>query len=224
MIESIVEENGSIYIFKPWVLRDLESRLGGRICTYRMTRAYSFQIDDLQDLVLMRQLFEMQRVQTNRIGVLQDIDLIIFDFDGVFTNNTVSVDQNGIESVVCHRGDGLGIARLRKLGIEMLVLSTEKNPVVASRCKKLKLPYIQGCDDKISELKEIASERRLDPARIAYVGNDVNDLACMKWVGIPLSVADGVSEIKQVARFTTTKVGGDGAVREVADWIIQARL
>lgn len=221
--EMIVEENGSIYIFRPWVLREKGSRLGGQICHYDMPRAHSFQIDDPQDLAFMRQLFALEKYQAPTFDILQDIHLIIFDFDGVFTNNTVVVDQNGIESVVCSRSDGFGIASLRKLGFDMLVISTEKNPVVASRCQKLKLPYFQGCDDKLTKLQEIVTERGLDPARIVYVGNDVNDLACMEWVGIPISVADGVPEIKRVARLMTTKMGGEGAVREVADWIIQAR-
>lgn len=219
--ESIIEENGSIYVFKPWVLRELKSRLGGKISVYSMPRRASYQIDVPSDLAWMAQLMSRTPASLATASV-PEIDLIIFDFDGVFTNNRVVVDQNGVESVECNRGDGLGIDKLRKAEFEMLVLSTERNPVVAARCRKLKLPYVQGCDDKLTKVKQLAAERDLDPAKIVYVGNDVNDLACMGWVGVPIAVADAVPEIKQVARYHTSRIGGDGAVREVADWILRA--
>ncbi len=151
---------------------------------------------------------------------LPQIALLVFDFDGVMTDNRVLVDETGREAVWVHRGDGWGIARLREFGLPMFVLSTETNPVVQARCAKLKLECIQGCDNKLEALQQLAQTRSLDAKEIAYVGNDVNDLACMQWVGIPIAVADSDARVLKSARYVTQQRGGYGAVREIADWIL----
>ena len=155
---------------------------------------------------------------------MKDIALVVFDFDGVMTDNRVQVHQSGDEAVWCHRGDGLGIARLRDAAFEIVVLSTERNPVVTARCRKLDIEAIQSCDDKLTTLQQFAAERKLSPAQIAYVGNDVNDLSCLQWVGWPIAVADAVPEVRAVAKWVTRLPGGRGAVREVADRLVAARL
>ena len=153
---------------------------------------------------------------------LSQVKLLILDFDGVLTDNRVLVSQDGTESVWCNRGDGWGIARLKEKGIEILVLSTELNQVVRARCQKLGIDCIHGCDDKLAALKQILAERSLERENVAYIGHDVNDLACMSYVGIPIAVADAVPEIKNVARIITKNRGGYGAVREFADLILKA--
>ena len=155
---------------------------------------------------------------------MTDISLVVFDFDGVMTDNRVRVHQSGDEAVWCHRGDGLGIARLKEAAFEVVVLSTETNPVVAARCRKLKIEAIQSCDDKLSAIKQFADHRNLTAQQIAYVGNDINDLAAMQWVGSPIAVADAVPEVRAVAKWVTRLPGGGGAVREVADRLVAARL
>ena len=109
--------------------------------------------------------------------------MIVFDFDGVFTDNRVLVHEDGREAVWCHREDGLGIARLLERGIPMVVFSTEENPVVSARCRKLKLPCHQGLSDKLGTLKHLVATRGIDPKEVIFVGNDINDLSCMEWVG-----------------------------------------
>lgn len=151
------------------------------------------------------------------------VKLLVLDFDGVLTDNRVLVDQNGTEAVWCHRGDGWGIARLREQALEVLVLSTEPNPVVQARCTKLHLECIHGCNDKLTALNALIEARSLTLEQVAYVGNDVNDLACMEQVGFPIAVADAVPEILTVACWVTQNPGGYGAVREVAD-LLQAAL
>jgi YrbI family 3-deoxy-D-manno-octulosonate 8-phosphate phosphatase len=154
---------------------------------------------------------------------LAAIRLLVLDFDGVMTDNRVLVDQDGHEAVWCHRGDGWGIARLRDAGLPVVVLSTETNPVVAARCRKLNIPYVQGSNDKRSALERLAHEAGVDQTQIAYVGNDVNDLECLKWVTFSIVVADAVDEVRSFARMVTSTPGGYGAVREVADWILEAQ-
>ena len=155
---------------------------------------------------------------------LRRISLLVLDFDGVMTDNRVLVDETGREAVWCNRGDGWGIGSVRRAGVDVVVVSTEKNPVVGARCRKLNLPCIQGCDDKLSAVQRLAEERKLVAANVAFVGNDVNDLACLTWVGVPIVVADAEPAVLPVARLVTRRLGGYGAVREVCDLLEQARL
>ena len=151
--------------------------------------------------------------------LVRRLRLLVFDFDGVFTDNRVLVLQDGSEAVMCSRADGLGLDRLREFDLELLVLSKEQNPVVGARCKKLRLPYIQGCDEKADRLRQEISDRGITLNEVAYVGNDINDLECMELVGLPVSVADAYPEVKRIAAWVGNVPGGQGAVREVCDWM-----
>ena len=215
-------ENGSIYIFKPWVLRKFNNRLGGKITVYYMDVLDSFQIDEPADLELVEKLLAIRRVgqMAPRFAAVR---LLALDFDGVMTDNRVLVNQDGIEAVWCHRADGWGIARMKEVGVEVIVLSTEKNPVVVARCRKLGITCIQGCHDKLAVLKEIVEKRSLKPEQVAYVGNDVNDIDCMQWVGVPIAVADAVPEVRAISCFVTARKGGEGAVREVCELIFSQK-
>lgn len=155
--------------------------------------------------------------------LLRKIRLIVFDFDGVFTDNRVLVGEDGSEYVFCSRADGLGLATLRQRGIDCMVLSTETNPVVAKRCDKLKLECFQGCADKWKSLRGILQNKKIDLSYVGYVGNDINDLSCMENVGVAICVADAAPEIKAVAHLVTSRRGGEGAVREICDLVIRAR-
>jgi YrbI family 3-deoxy-D-manno-octulosonate 8-phosphate phosphatase len=141
----------------------------------------------------------------------------------VFTDNRVLVSEDGVEHVFCTRADGIGLDALKKAGVPALVLSTETNPVVAARTKKLRLECIQGCDDKWAALSALLEQRAIEPRHVAFVGNDVNDLECLRNVGVPVCVADAYPQVKRVAKLITSKNGGRGAVREICDLIVQAR-
>ena len=155
-------------------------------------------------------------------GELLHVKLIVLDFDGVLTDNRVIVMQDGSEAVMCSRSDGLGIEAVRHLGVDFLVLSTERNPVVARRCEKLGLACISGCDDKPKTLEKEISRRGYDAGQVAYVGNDINDIDCLDMVGVPVCVADAWPEVRQHARLVTGRKGGRGAVREFCDMVVEA--
>lgn len=140
-----------------------------------------------------------------------------FDFDGVFTDNKVYVFADGSEAVCCHRGDGIGLAKLKRLGIETLILSTEINPIVGVRAQKLNIPCVQGCADKSAELARLARERGLSLQQVAFVGNDLNDRACLQSVGLPVVVHDAHADVAELGSYRTQAGGGQGAVREVCD-------
>lgn len=153
---------------------------------------------------------------------LRSLRLIVLDFDGVLTDNRVIVMQDGSEGVVCNRSDGLGIQALRELGIDWLVLSKESNPVVQQRCGKLNLACVSSCDDKPTALRKEVGQRGLDLAEVAYMGNDINDIECLDIVGLPVCVKDAWPEVHKHARIATTRCGGQGAVREFCEMVIEA--
>ncbi len=156
-------------------------------------------------------------------ALFRAVKLIAFDFDGVFTDNTVYVSQDGVESVRCWRSDGLGLARLRQAGIPSAIVSTETNSVVSARATKLAMRCIQGCDDKLGAVRALAAEHGLTLADVAFVGNDINDLACLEAVGLAIVVQDAHHDVVGAAAYRTTAPGGRGAVREVCDAIIASR-
>jgi YrbI family 3-deoxy-D-manno-octulosonate 8-phosphate phosphatase len=151
------------------------------------------------------------------------IKLIVFDFDGVMTDNKVIVDENGKESVRCDRGDGLGVEYYKKKGGKMLVISKEKNKVVEARCKKLGIRVFYGVDSKLDLFKQEVKKLNLTMQEVCYIGNDVNDLECIKEAGIGVAVNDSYPEVKKIANYITTKKGGKGAFREIIELILYAK-
>jgi YrbI family 3-deoxy-D-manno-octulosonate 8-phosphate phosphatase len=151
------------------------------------------------------------------------VRLVVFDFDGVFTDNTVYVSQDGVESVRCWRSDGLGLTRLKQAGVDAAIVSTETNPVVSARGRKLEIRCIQGCEDKLKTLRALAVELNVPLDAVAFVGNDINDLTCLHAVGLPIVVQDAHPDVLAAAAYRTTSPGGRGAVREVCDAIVAAR-
>ena len=154
--------------------------------------------------------------------LLASIRLVAFDFDGVFTDNTVYISQDGIESVRCWRSDGIGLSKLSDVGVQAVIISTETNPVVTARAEKLKLTCKQGVEDKAAEILTICQELQIDPQQTMFVGNDINDINAFKSVGVPVAVADAYPEINLHVVYHTKKPGGFGAVREVCDLIVDA--
>jgi YrbI family 3-deoxy-D-manno-octulosonate 8-phosphate phosphatase len=212
-------EDGSIYVLKPKILRQFQNRLGGKIEVYPIGPWREYQLDTQEDLELIDWVLQRSEFAAP-IRLPSPIELIVFDFDGVFTDNKVLTDSDGKEFVRADRGDGLGIARLRKQRIPMFVLSTEENPVTAARCKKLGLECQHGVTDKAARLKEILKERDISAKNTLYVGNDLNDAGCLKLVGFPIIVADAHPAVHSIANLVLTRNGGDGAVRELCDLIL----
>lgn len=165
----------------------------------------------------------MSNVNTINKELLASVRLIAFDFDGVFTDNTVYVTQDGVESVRCWRSDGLGLSRLQSVGVQAFIISTEANPVVTVRAKKLKMPCKQGIEDKAATILETCRELGIASEQTMFVGNDINDIPAFKSVGVPVAVADAYPEVYPHVIYRTEKSGGFGAVREVCDLIFHAK-
>ncbi|MFG2310686.1 cytidylyltransferase domain-containing protein [Streptomyces sp. NPDC048566] len=218
-------ETGAVYAMEATGFRAARHRFFGRTDLVRTDPARVLEIDDPHDLARARALAPL--LDANRPGALPtaaDIDAVVLDFDGTQTDDRVLIDSDGREFVSVHRGDGLGIAALRRSGLTMLILSTEQNPVVAARARKLKIPVLHGIDRKDLALKQWCEEQGIAPERVLYVGNDVNDLPCLALVGWPVAVASAHDVVRGAARAVTTVPGGDGAIREIASWILGPSL
>ncbi|MFI0807574.1 cytidylyltransferase domain-containing protein [Streptomyces echinatus] len=218
-------ETGAAYAMAAAGFREHRHRFFGHTELVRTDPARVLEIDDPHDLARARALAPL--FDADRPGSLptaDDIDAVVLDFDGTQTDDRVLIDADGTEFVSVHRGDGLGIAALRKSGLKMLILSTEQNPVVAARARKLRIPVLHGIDRKDLALKQWCEEQGIAPERVLYVGNDVNDLPCFALVGWPVAVASAHDVVRGAARAVTTVPGGDGAVREIASWILGPSL
>lgn len=148
---------------------------------------------------------------------INDVDLIVYDFDGVLTNNKVIVFDDGKEAVLCNRADGLAIQRFKERGISQIILSTEKNRTVEARARKLAIKAIYGVDDKKSALIGYCRKKRISVKKVVYVGNEINDLEAMRLVGYPLAPRDANIKVKRIAKLVLKKKGGEGVVKEIYD-------
>ena len=153
--------------------------------------------------------------------ILDDIDALVFDFDGVLTNNFVYLNQEGVESVACSRADGLAFDVLRKLNKPTFILSTEINSVVAMRAKKLKIPVIQGVSDKVEAIKDLVDEYNYNLKNILYIGNDLNDYLVMKLCGYSACPADSHPKIKHISDVCLNANGGNGVARELLEEVLK---
>ena len=154
---------------------------------------------------------------------LTEIDLIVYDFDGVMTDNRVILFQDGREAVVVNRSDGLGVDGFRGLGVPQLIMSTETNPVVKARGEKLGLEVISSCENKKIVLSKYCEKNRYDLKKVVYIGNDINDFEVMKIVGFPIAPADAHPQIKKIVKVVTRAKGGEGVIRELLDKVLQEK-
>jgi YrbI family 3-deoxy-D-manno-octulosonate 8-phosphate phosphatase len=157
------------------------------------------------------------------ISLLQKIEAVVTDFDGVHTDDSVYVDEHGNESVRCSRSDGMGIKALKAAGFKMLILSKERNPVVSRRGEKLNVEVIQGCDDKLEALKTWLTSHKLSSQHCLYIGNDINDLECLQFAGISVSPADAHESVSHAVTWKLSNMGGRGAIREMSDVLIEVK-
>jgi len=218
-------QTGHIDAIRVTTITHKNSLSGHMILPFHIDSRYAVDIDTLKDWQRTEWLMAQGDLPmvTPALGkrlLPAKVSLVVFDFDGVMTDDRVWVDQDGREMVAAHRGDGMGIALLHRAGIPAIVLSTEPNPVVAARCRKLELPVIQGLSDKAAALASLLAERSLDSAEVIYLGNDVNDLPCFTLAGCAVAVADAHPDVKAKADFVLVHKGGQGAVRELIDLIL----
>ena len=213
-------ENGALYVFKASGFLQNKYRFYGKTIFYEMPPERNLEIDEPFDFFLAETNFKRQNILNFEKKIPQRLELLVMDFDGVFTDNSVYVLEDGREAVKCSRGDGMGLSMLKKKGIPMLVFSTEENKVVSARCKKLGIEVIQNVSDKQRSLNILLQERNIHISNIIYIGNDVNDLECIINAGCGIAVNDAVEDVKKNADLILKSTGGNGALRELAEIIL----
>ncbi len=189
---------------------------------------YTVDIDNLQDWARYEHLvatggLDMVWVGRARRPMPSTVKLIVSDFDGVITDNRVWTDENGRETVAASRSDSMRLRELRERGIEVVILSSEPNPVVRARAEKMGVEAIQGIElrGKGEALKKLLAEKNVDAANVVYIGNDLNDLPCFEIVGWAVAVADAYPEVLRAADYVLTKPGGHGALRELCERVLR---
>ncbi|MEE9181262.1 MAG: acylneuraminate cytidylyltransferase [candidate division NC10 bacterium] len=216
-------ETGGVYVMRAEGFRKAGHRFHGKTVAYVMPPERCLEIDEPVDFLIAEVMMRHQQQEERQQMLPLRVSALVLDFDGVFTDNRVLVFQDGTEAVVCHRGDGLGLSQLRDVGMPVLVLSSEENPLVRARCEKLKIECLTGVPHKEEALRQWLETRGIDPAEVVYVGNDVNDLNSMRAVGCSVAVSDAPAEVRNAAKLILSRPGGRGAVREVGN-LVQRRM
>ena len=230
LLPQAVWQTGHVEVIRRETILDKKSLTGDRIKSVMVDSAFVVDIDRLEDLQYAEYMlgknnldFDMPTLSGTpavSVSIPDSVRLTVLDFDGVLTDDRVFVDQDGTESVVCSRRDGQGLEMLAAAGMEIIVISKERNPVVARRCEKLRIKCWQGVDDKLTLLQKLLAERKVDAKETVYVGNDVGDLACMRHVGFSFAPSDAHPDALSEAGLVLSYPGGRGAVREVCEILL----
>jgi N-acylneuraminate cytidylyltransferase len=223
-LPSVFWQTGHIDAIRPAVIHS-GSMSGELILPVMIDPPYTVDIDTPKDWARSEWLvwhagLEIVYPGGPRRPLPERVELVVFDFDGVMSDNRVWVSEDGHEMVAANRSDSIGIRDMRAAGIQSIILSTEVNPVVSARARKMKMPVVQGQEDKASALQAILAERNIDPRNVVYVGNDTNDLPCFPLVACAVAVADAQPVVLRQADLILSRPGGHGAVRELCDLLV----
>jgi len=156
--------------------------------------------------------------------LLNQIRLFATDVDGVLTDAGMYYAESGDEWKKFNTRDGMGLKLLQRQGIITAIVTQERTKLVARRAEKLAIPELhQGVMDKLSLIREMATRHGLTLSQVAYIGDDINDLEALKAVGFSASPADGMPQVSAVVDYVCQKKGGEGAVREIIELILEAQ-
>jgi YrbI family 3-deoxy-D-manno-octulosonate 8-phosphate phosphatase len=220
-------QTGHIDAIRTSTIVNKKSLTGDVIYPLMIDPKYTVDIDTLPDWgkyeALVYSGLEMVSPGNSHRTMPETIKMIICDFDGVVTDNLVITDQDGKESVLASRSDSMHIKKLREKGIEVMILSSEPNPVVMARAKKMGVEAIHnvGMQDKGRVMREVLAQKNVKAENVVYVGNDLNDLPCFEVAGWSVAVADAYPEVIRAADHVLAKTGGHGAIRELCEIILK---
>jgi N-acylneuraminate cytidylyltransferase len=216
-------ESGAIYTVDAAAFERVGRRFCGTVALCPVDHP-AVEIDTADDLALVSAIAADRPGGGIDAGRLAGLRAVVMDFDGVHTDDLVSTDQNGVESVRTSRRDGLGLEHLRtQTDLKLLILSKERNPVVLARASKLRIEALGGVDDKAGALAAWLRGQGIDARDTLYVGNDVNDLAVMRTVGLAACPSDAHPRVIGAAHWVLPHPGGRGALRAMADQLLAAR-
>ncbi len=217
--DGFLVENGAFYITGKELLINSKNRISGNIRAFEMDEATYLEIDEPEDWEVIEERLK-NRIKKVEIQI-PEIKMFLTDCDGCLTDGGMYYSENGDELKKFHTMDGMGLRLLRERGILTGIITGENRELNRRRVKKLKLDiYEEGAQDKLAVVKRLCEKYKINLQNVAYVGDDINDIAVIKVVGFGCSVPNGIREAKEAARYVTQKAGGHGAVREVADMVL----
>ncbi len=223
-------QTGHIDAIRPAVILEKHSMSGKSIYPLLLDPHFTVDLDSLNDWVKAEWLvafggLDMVWPGHPRRSMPETVKLLVLDFDGVITDNRVWTDEEGHEMVAASRSDSLIMGKIKRAGVEVIILSSEVNSVVAARARKMGVEAIHGVglDDKARVLQNLLDARQIDPVYMVYAGNDINDLPCFKIAGWAVAVADALPEVLRAADYVLSRAGGHGAVRELCDLILSKK-
>ena len=227
ILPSVYWQTGHIDVIRTTTISEKKSLTGNIIYPLVIDPKYTVDIDTPADWAKYEALvysgLDMVSPGKARRLIPENVKMIICDFDGVVTNNLVLTDENGKETVSASRSDSMHIKALREKGVEVMILSSEPNPVVKARAKKMGVEAIHGIgmQDKGRVMREVLEQKKVRVEDVIYVGNDLNDLPCFEVAGWSVAVADAYPEVLRAADHVLTKNGGHGAIRELCELVLK---
>jgi N-acylneuraminate cytidylyltransferase len=228
ILPPIFWQTGHIDVIRVSTITRKHSLTGNKIYPLVIDPRYTVDIDNLSDWAKYEAMvygggLDMVSPGRKCRPMPETIKMIITDFDGVITDGRVWTDENGKETVAATRADSMRVRQLREHGIEVMILSSEVNPVVKARAEKMGVDAIHGLglNEKGQALQKFLSEKNLDPSQIIYVGNDFNDLPCFEIAGWAVAVGDAYPDVIRAADYVLSRPGGYGAIRELSDLVLK---
>jgi len=220
-------ENGAIYVTSKENLLKYKNRLSGRVGLYIMPSLRSYEIDDMDDLNFLREIFYVvkKRGSVNYLKEkIKPIKMVIFDVDGVFTDGSVYLDKAGRENLKFSRIDGKGIEILKKQNIKTAIITAENSEIVKLRMEKLKIDDIFiGERDKIKIFGFLKDKYSFEDKNICFAGDDLQDLEPIKTAGLSVCPANAQQDIKNNCDYISALTGGQNFVREICNIIIEVK-
>lgn len=215
-------ENGAFYISSKENLLKSKNRISGKIRAVEMNEDTFFEIDEPSDWIIIEALMKKRGIASSAIPTVPDIKMFLTDCDGCLTDGGMYYSEKGDELKKFNTRDGMGFAFLRAKGIVTGIVTGEEVQLNKRRAEKMKLDILEtGCNDKVATIKRICQERGIDITNVAYVGDDYNDLEAIKMVGFGCCPANAIPEVREAAKLITKAKGGEGAIREAIEVILQ---
>ena len=218
--DSWIMENGAFYITTRSILLEKQCRLGGKIGILEMNQETGIEVDELSDWQVVESLL-IQRKKHFLLRNVQDIRLLVVDVDGTLTDAGMYYSDAGELLKKFNTRDAKGLESVRKEGMMVSLMTSEDSDIVRVRAEKLQIEHVYtGVKDKMTVLERLCEELDVKMSEIAFIGDDLNDLACIKHVGLGACPADAVEQVKENALYVCQNEGGKGAVRELCDILL----
>lgn len=216
-------ENGAFYFTKRHILENHRSRLGGRICIYQMPDESDIEIDEPSDWGIVERRL-LARTLRSLQETLARIKLLVVDVDGTLTDAGMYWSSEGDQLKKFNTRDAKGLELVRNAGVEVALLTSEDSPIVSARAQKLGITHcFLGIKHKEEFLPALASRLKIGLEDVAYIGDDINDLASLKLSGFSACPSDAVTAVAEAVRYVSKHAGGRGAVREICDMLLASR-